>query len=122
MPLGPLGQIAWHVTDTDRAEAFYGGVLGLAKLLRFNDLVFFDCGGVRLMLEGGKVGVATGEGVCHYFKVKGIEAEHAALSARGAAFVDAPHLVARMPDHELWMCFLKDPDGHLLALMEEKRG
>jgi methylmalonyl-CoA/ethylmalonyl-CoA epimerase len=26
-----------------------------------------------------------------------------------------------MPDHELWMCFFRDPDGHTLALMEEKR-
>jgi hypothetical protein len=26
-----------------------------------------------------------------------------------------------MPDHELWMCFLKDPDEHLLGLMCEKR-
>jgi len=32
-----------------------------------------------------------------------------------------PHLVARMPDHELWMCFLRDPDEHLLGLMCEKR-
>ena len=43
------------------------------------------------------------------------------ISARGATFLDEPHLVARMPDHELWMCFLKDPDGHTLGLMTEKR-
>jgi methylmalonyl-CoA/ethylmalonyl-CoA epimerase len=36
-------------------------------------------------------------------------------------FIDAPHLVARMPDHELWMCFFRDPDEHLLALMCERR-
>jgi len=29
--------------------------------------------------------------------------------------------VAKMPDHELWMAFLSDPDGNMLALMEEKR-
>jgi methylmalonyl-CoA/ethylmalonyl-CoA epimerase len=30
-------------------------------------------------------------------------------------------LVARMPDHELWMAFFRDPDANLLALMCEKR-
>jgi methylmalonyl-CoA/ethylmalonyl-CoA epimerase len=30
-------------------------------------------------------------------------------------------MVAKMPDHELWMAFFNDPDGNLLALMEEKR-
>jgi hypothetical protein len=30
-------------------------------------------------------------------------------------------MVARMPDHELWLAFVKDPDGNLLGLMEEKR-
>ena len=40
---------------------------------------------------------------------------------RGATFVDQPHLIARLPDHELWMVFLRDPDEHLLALMAERR-
>jgi hypothetical protein len=26
-----------------------------------------------------------------------------------------------MPDHELWMCFFRDPDEHVLALMCERR-
>jgi hypothetical protein len=25
-----------------------------------------------------------------------------------------------MPDHELWMCFFRDPDSHTLALMCER--
>jgi methylmalonyl-CoA/ethylmalonyl-CoA epimerase len=29
--------------------------------------------------------------------------------------------VAKMPDHELWMAFFRDPDGNLLALMSEVR-
>jgi methylmalonyl-CoA/ethylmalonyl-CoA epimerase len=24
-----------------------------------------------------------------------------------------------MPDHDLWMAFFADPDGHILALMQE---
>jgi methylmalonyl-CoA/ethylmalonyl-CoA epimerase len=31
------------------------------------------------------------------------------------------HLIAKMPDHELWMAFFRDPDGNLLALMSELR-
>lgn len=121
MPLSRLGQIALPVSDADRADAFYGQALGLPKLFRFGTLVFFDLAGVRLMLEGspGKT-VVPAEGVCHYFRTEAIEAEVAALTSRGVAFVDAPHLIAKMPDHELWMCFFKDPDGHLLALMEER--
>jgi len=37
-------------------------------------------------------------------------------------FEAAPHRVAKMPDHELWMAFFRDPDRNLLALMCEKRG
>jgi methylmalonyl-CoA/ethylmalonyl-CoA epimerase len=40
---------------------------------------------------------------------------------RGVNFVDAPHLIAKMPDHELWMAFFNDTEGNTLALMHEKR-
>lgn len=43
------------------------------------------------------------------------------LSARGAVFETEPHLVANLPDHELWMAFFRDPDGNLPALMSEVR-
>jgi catechol-2,3-dioxygenase len=46
-----IGQIALPVSDVDRSEAFYADVLGLPKLYRFGDLTFFDCAGVRLLLE-----------------------------------------------------------------------
>jgi methylmalonyl-CoA/ethylmalonyl-CoA epimerase len=43
--LGSIGQIALPVADVDRAERFFEGILGLRKLYRFGDLVFFDCAG-----------------------------------------------------------------------------
>ena len=46
-----IGQIALPVADVDRSEAFYRDVLGLPKQYRFGDLTFFDCAGVRLLLE-----------------------------------------------------------------------
>jgi len=54
-----------------------------------------------------------------YFRVAEIQAAHQTLRARGVRFEDEPHLVARMPDHELWMTFFRDMDNNLLALMSE---
>lgn len=123
MSLSQLGQIALPVSNADASEAFYSKVLGLPVLFRFGELVFLNCGGIRLMLDGNaKAPVDVGTGVCHYFKAAEIEAVTAELKAQGVAFEAEPHLVAKMPDHELWMAFFRDPDGHLLALMEEKRG
>lgn len=121
MTLARIGQIALPVSDPDRAEVFYGETLGLKKLFRSGALVFFDCAGVRLMLEGSANTVQAAAGVCHYFKVDSIPDSVAELKGRGLRFEDNPHLIAKMPDHELWMTFFKDPDGHLFALMEERR-
>jgi methylmalonyl-CoA/ethylmalonyl-CoA epimerase len=121
MPLSRLGQIALPVSDVDRAEAFYGRSLGLTKLFRFGELVFFDCAGVRLMLERSSAPVQPTHGTFHYFKVDDIDASVSELVSRGVEFVEVPHLIATMPDHELWMTFFRDPDGHTLALMEERR-
>jgi methylmalonyl-CoA/ethylmalonyl-CoA epimerase len=35
------------------------------------------------------------------------------------AFEGEPHVVARMPNYDLWMVFFRDPDRNLLALMSE---
>ena len=41
--------------------------------------------------------------------------------ARAAEAVSEPHLIAKMPDHDLWMAFVKDSEGNLLGLMSEVR-
>jgi hypothetical protein len=41
------------------------------------------------------------------------------LTKRGVKFSSNPHLIAKMDDHDLWMAFFTDPDGHTLALMQE---
>lgn len=81
-------------------------------------MAFFQCGTVRLMIGTGEQPESSG-GIILYFKVEDIQVTHAALKDRGVAFVQPPHLVARMPDHELWLAFLKDPDDNTLALMSE---
>ena len=120
MTLGTLGQFALSVSNADASETFYGEVLGLTKLYRFDNLVFFDCDGVRLMLEGSEKPIPTSSGVCHYFKVNDIEKSVSALEANGLSFDDKPHLIHTMPDHELWMVFFHDPDGYIFGLMEER--
>jgi methylmalonyl-CoA/ethylmalonyl-CoA epimerase len=120
--LESIGQVAVNVKDTARARAFYRDVLGLRHLFDAGpDLAFFQCGGVRLMLLPPSERQFDHPGSIIYYKVSDLAATHAAIAARGAAFEQPPHLVATMPDHELWMAFLRDSEGNLLALMEEKR-
>lgn len=59
-------QIALPVTDVDRSEAFHEKVVGLGKLYRFGDLSFFDCAGVRLLLD--KAADVCGARGCIYFR------------------------------------------------------
>ena len=118
--LNRIGQIALPVQDVDRAEAFYRDILRLRFLYRFGDLVFFDCAGVRLLLE--KTTDPSGS-VVHgspiYFNCADMKLAVRELQQRGIAFTSMPHLVAPMEDHDLWMAFFTDPDGHTLALMQE---
>lgn len=118
--LDEIGQIALTVTHLDQARAFYRDTLGMRFLFDAGTLAFFQCGSVRLMLTTGEGHAGPGGSVL-YFRVQDLEGVHAALTGKGVRFEDAPHLIARMPDHELWMAFLKDPSGNLLGLMEEKR-
>jgi methylmalonyl-CoA/ethylmalonyl-CoA epimerase len=117
--LGQIGQIAIPVTDIERAIAFYRDVLGMRFLFKAPPgLGFFDCGGVRVMLDGPSAARA-GQSSVVYYKVSDLDNAFANLSARGVAFEADPHLIARLPDHELWMAFFRDPDANLIALMSE---
>jgi methylmalonyl-CoA/ethylmalonyl-CoA epimerase len=117
--LSQIGQIALPVTDTDRAEAFYEKVVGLRKLYRFGDLSFFDCAGVRLLLDKLADPAKFHPQGTIYFRCADIALAVAELTKRGATFWSPPHLIAKMDDHDLWMAFFNDPDGHTLALMQE---
>ncbi len=119
--LGPIGQIGLTVDDVPLAAAFYRDALGLTQLpIPAPNLAFFDCGAVRLMLSPPEKEFVPGGSVVQ-FKVGDIHAAFAACRARGVPFVDEPHLIARMPDHELWMVFAKDPSGNTIGLMGEVR-
>ena len=117
--LSQIGQIGLPVVDTDRSEAFYEQVIGLRKLYRFGDLSFFDCAGVRLFLDKVKEPDAFRPQGCIYFRCADIALTVAELEKRGVSFTLRPRLIAKMDDHDLWMAFFEDPDGHTLAVMQE---
>jgi predicted enzyme related to lactoylglutathione lyase len=121
MSLGSIGQISMNARDIDRATSFYTDVLKIPLLFRAGQMSFFDCGGVRLMLSRPETPEYDHPGSVVYFKVSGIDAAYRDLSMRAVVFLGEPHLIARMPDHELWMAFFHDSEGNTLALMEEKR-
>jgi len=115
-----IGQIAITVQDMPRAVAFYRDVLGLRYLFEATGMAFFDCGGTRLMLSMAEKPDST-YGSIIYYKTADIEAAAAAMSEQGAQFEAPPRMIAKMPDHDLWMAFLRDTEGNLLALMSEVR-
>ncbi|MEY2882215.1 MAG: hypothetical protein RLZZ15_4595 [Verrucomicrobiota bacterium] len=120
--LSEIGQIAIVVGDVARATGFYRDVLGLKFLFPAGpNLAFLAAGGVRIMLTTPQGAGEVGKNSALYFKVTDIAATHAAIVARGAVNERAPQLAAKMPDHELWIGFVRDPDGNLVGLMEEKR-
>jgi catechol 2,3-dioxygenase-like lactoylglutathione lyase family enzyme len=118
--LGALGQIGLTVSDVDRSAGFYRDTLGLPFLFAYPGLAFFMLGDVRLMLTLPESGEPRQMASPLYFRVHDIAQVHAALSERGVEFVDAPHVIHRDDRMELWMTFFRDPDGNVLALMEEK--
>ena len=116
-----IHQISIRATDTARAVAFYRDVLGLKLIFQAPpQLAFFDCGGVRLMLSPAEPEFDH-QGSVLYFAVDDIKAAHSALTAAGAAFRTAPHLVARLPDREVWLADFLDSEGNVLALMSEPK-
>jgi methylmalonyl-CoA/ethylmalonyl-CoA epimerase len=120
--LSDIGQIGVTVGDLERAVAFYRDALGLKHLFDAPPaMAFFAAGNVRLMLSCAEKPDSERFGCALYFKVVDIEAARDSLAARGVTFEVEPHLLAKMPDHELWMGFFRDPDRNLLALMCEKR-
>jgi methylmalonyl-CoA/ethylmalonyl-CoA epimerase len=117
--LSQIGQIALLVLDTDRSEAFYERVIGLRKLNRFGDMSFFDCAGVRLLLDKVKEPAKFCPQGYIYFRCADIRLTVKELEKRGVSFTFGPKLIAEMDDHDLWMAFFTDPDGHTLAVMQE---
>ena len=103
--------------DVQLSETWYRDVLRLPHLFTAGGFSFFDLGGARLYLFQADSDPLPAESIL-YFKVADIQAAHAALSARGIEFINAPHLIHRHGDGtEEWMAFFKAPEGRPLAIM-----
>ena len=116
--LGPIMQILVPVTDLDRAARFYADVLDLPLLMRYPGNAFFDVDGVRLYLatptEPGYAGPAT-----IYFRVADVTGTFERLTERGGAVREGPEIAHRDPEYDLWLAFVRDPDGNNIGLMRE---
>ncbi|MGB2867536.1 MAG: VOC family protein [Bacteroidota bacterium] len=119
--LSRIGQIAINVHDVKKAVTFYRDVLGMKFLFEVPKMAFFDCGGIRLMLGEPESPEFDHPSSIIYYLVQDIHQTFESLKSRGVTFESKPHLVAKLPDHELWMAFFRDPDNNMLALMSEVR-
>ena len=117
-----VGQVAVNVKDVDRAKAFYRDVLGLQHLFDIPSAAFFMAGPLRLMLTRAEQPRFDHPASILYYRVPDIHAAFAALRDAGAPIEEEPRMIARMPDHELWLASFRDTEENLLALMSEVRG
>jgi catechol 2,3-dioxygenase-like lactoylglutathione lyase family enzyme len=113
-----LLQVAQHAEDLDRAAAFYADVLGAAPVARFDPpgLLFFDLGGVRLLLDRGAPPALL------YLRVDDVRAFLDSLRARGVPIQSEAHLIHTdddglfgEPGAEEWMGFFTDSEGNLVG-------
>lgn len=115
-----LGQVARTTRRFNESRAWYRDALGLPELYCFGHLVFFDLGGVRLMLTEEE-GELASESIL-YLRVPDIHASKAELEARGVKFINAPHLIHRHEDGtEEWMAAFRDNEDRPLQLMMQVR-
>ena len=119
-----IGQVLMAVDDVDRQVDFYVDQLGLTLPFRVpgTDMAFFDAGAFRLYVDRWYEGGPVSRPVL-YFTVTSVPEAHDALVAAGVVEADPPegrpHVVNRSADTELWMSFLRDPEGTMFALMAE---
>ena len=115
-----IRQIAINVKDLERAKEFYRDTLGLKHLFDAPPaMCFFDANGVRLMIGTAEKPEFDHPASVLYYSVKDISASHESLVAKGVHVEGEPHLVAKMPDHDLWLSFYRDPEENVFGLMSE---
>jgi catechol 2,3-dioxygenase-like lactoylglutathione lyase family enzyme len=116
-----LLQIAQRAEDLSRASAFYESLLGVPPAAAFDPpgLLFFDLGGVRLLLERGAPTAV------HYLRVTDLGSRIEALRSEGVTVESEPHCIFVHTDDTLgpagfeeWHAFIRDSEGNLVGLVE----
>lgn len=113
-------QIAIPAKDIERATAFYRDTLGMQFLFNAPNMAFLDCGGIRIYLDANPGGKEPGGNSLIYFKTEDIEHAHAELKEKGAAIHQAPGIIAKLPDRDVWLMWVRDSESNLLGIMEER--
>lgn len=118
-----ITQVAMTVHDVPAAVKFYKEAIGLPQLPipAGPTMAFFMMGNVRLMLSQPEPGFSPGGGTCIYMTVARIQDAVAAMKSRGVTFLRDEHMIAKLPDREVWLAEFKDPSGNPLCLMSEVR-
>ena len=115
-----LVQVAQRAQDLDRAAAFYADLLGAEPAARFDPpgLLFFNVGGVRLLLDKAAPSALV------YYQVADVRTEIDRLRSRGVEVVTAPHVIFHHDDDAIgpagtdeWMAFVRDGEGNLVGLV-----
>ncbi|MET3726484.1 catechol 2,3-dioxygenase-like lactoylglutathione lyase family enzyme [Fictibacillus halophilus] len=114
-----VGQVAVPVLDIKRSIHFYKDVLGLQLLFSTDNMAFFDCNGLRILLTLPEKEEFAGASSVIYFHVGNITEAYKELKNKEITFLDSPHIVAKMESTETWMVFFKDSEGNTHALMSE---
>ena len=116
-----VGQIRVNASDLGRAVGFYRDTLGLPLLFEVPEqqMAFLDCGGARLYLGVCGPGEPSQTSLV-YYRVGSLDATYEDLRSRGVEFEQAPHTVYRLEKVVGRMAFLRDSEGNLLGLMEER--
>ena len=118
--INSIGQIAIAVRDIKKATEFYRDKLGLDLLFEVpSGMAFFDCGGVRLMITEKNGDVKDHNTSVIYYRVDDMDTATKNLKANGITFTREPQMAVKMPDHELWIGFLRDLDENLIGIMSE---
>jgi methylmalonyl-CoA/ethylmalonyl-CoA epimerase len=120
-----LVQVGQHAEDLERARRFYAALLEREASAVYDPpgLVFFDLDGVRLLLDRALPSSVV------YLGVDDIAAAVPRACAAGAVLEAEPHPIFSHEDDRLgpartveWHAFVKDTEGNLVGLVEQRRG
>lgn len=110
-----LRTVIYHVTDLDRAKAWYTSVLGIEPYFDQPFYVGFNVGGFELGLDPDKTAYSAGSGgAAAYWGVLNCEAAFSRLLELGAS----AHSDVQDVGGGIRVATVADPFGHVLGVIE----